>query len=222
MDRNGENLIKLTDGARGKGEGSYSSPYFNHNGSKIVCLRSDAFYEEIHDLYLIDRESRQGRPLTTEQRGQHPRFSPDGQHIVYSYIRGKCLEIFRMTAEGQEQTQLTHTEFDPALSKGRAPRNFHPCYSPDGQYIAFKSNADWKPGEGNYQLYTMRPDGSEQKRITYAKDLWEEYRWHPDSRRLACTMRSQTEETEPGDLERLSRRYRRLSGARSASNPNDN
>jgi Tol biopolymer transport system component len=199
MDRNGNNLTKLTDGGRGEGKGSYSSPCFNHDVSKIVCLRSDAFYEEIHDVYLIDLETRQGRQLTTARRGLHPRFSPDGKHIVYSYVRSECLEIFLMTAEGQEQTQLTHTEFAPTLWKGRAPKNFHPFYSPDGQYIVFKSNVDWKPGEGDYQLYTMRPDGSEQKRITSAKDIWSEYLWHPDSRHLAYTIRLQNGETEPAN-----------------------
>lgn len=47
--------------------------------------------------------------------------------------------------------------------------NVAPSFSPDGQNIVFLSNRD-----GNFEIYSMRRDGSHQRRLTYAPEI------HPD------------------------------------------
>ncbi len=70
------------------------------------------------------------------------RFSRDGKKLVYvSNKEDKKGEIFIMDPDGSQKTRLTerHETYD-----------YFPCWSPDGQYIAFNSshqgdhNGDWK------------------------------------------------------------------------------
>ena len=49
---------------------------------------------------------------------------------------------------------ITRLTSDPA-------RDFNPCWSPDGTQIAFQSERD-----GNWEIYVMNADGSDQKNIT--------------------------------------------------------
>lgn len=191
VDRDGANLTRITSAGRGEGESAYYDPHFSPDGAYIVCGRADAYYEEINDLQLIDLQSGAGRLLTnTGCDGSHS-FSPDGRHLLFLSTRKTledrcaCLEIFRMTWDGQERTQLTHTEY--ARTEGtRPPRNLHPRYSPDGDYIAFSSTAH-DPRENRPEIYRMRADGSEKMRLTYTPGAYNPPLWFPDSRHIAFT-----------------------------------
>ncbi len=59
-----------------------------------------------------------------------------------------------MQADGSKPTRLTN---NTAL-------NYWPSWSPDGKRIAFTSNRD-----GNYEIYLMNADGSEQRNLTRNK-----------------------------------------------------
>ncbi|HYT88008.1 MAG TPA: hypothetical protein VEL76_04755, partial [Gemmataceae bacterium] len=50
----------------------------------------------------------------------------------------------------------------------------------DGKRIAFTSNRD-----GNYEIYTMNPDGSDQRNLTKHPGNDNFASWAPDGRRLA-------------------------------------
>jgi len=57
--------------------------------------------------------------------------------------------------------------------------DWHPEVSPDGQQIAFISNRD-----GNQEIYTMKLDASNQKRLTFNElDDWYPS-WSPDGSRI--------------------------------------
>ena len=94
-----------------------------------------------------------------------------------------------MDTDGSNQTNLTN---DP-------DRDGFPSWSPDGKKIAFHSKRD-----GNYEIYTMDADGSNQTRITYNAGVvqpsedegrerfqpgsWDQYpSWSPDGTRIAFT-----------------------------------
>lgn len=57
-----------------------------------------------------------------------------------------------------------------------------PTWSPDGAQIAFQSERN-----GNYDIYVMNADGSDQRPLTthQAKDRWPD--WSPDGTRIAFT-----------------------------------
>lgn len=82
-----------------------------------------------------------------------PVFSPDGRSIVYRAIIEGQHDIWVVDLENGAQTNLTD---DSDL-------DIEPDWSPDGEWIAFGS---LRSGEPNFDLYVMRQDGSDVRRLT--------------------------------------------------------
>ena len=78
-------------------------------------------------------------------------WSPDGKFLVYTGQRGGEFDVYRVPADGGDETRLTDA---PGLDDG-------PEYSPDGRYIYFNSVRS-----GTMQIWRMRPDGSTQEQLT--------------------------------------------------------
>jgi eukaryotic-like serine/threonine-protein kinase len=97
--------------------------------------------------------------------------SPDGQWVTLA--SGPPQEdIYVARSDGSGLRQLTK---DPAYD--RVPR-----WSPDGTRIAFHSNRD-----GVQQIWTIRPDGSELRRLTsYPNQGLRSAVWSPDGTRMAA------------------------------------
>ena len=203
MDRNGANLTRLTDGGRGEGKGSYYARQFSPDGAYLVGTweRTDASHKDYVDVYLIDLQSGDGRLLTDTGNDNSPSFSPDGRHIVHvsalynRQTEGTVPEIFRMTWDGQERTRLTHTESVSSGERVMAARNLHPCYSPDGSFVAFASSAYDASEKDCFEIYRLRPDGSEQKRLTFTQGSSSYPLWHPNSKQIAFTCWSAVADT---------------------------
>lgn len=79
-------------------------------------------------------------------------WSPDGKWLVYTAMRNKMWNIYKIPVDGGDEIQLTDNAY---LNDG-------PEFSPDGQFIWFNSNRT-----GSMQIWRMRPDGSEQTQITH-------------------------------------------------------
>jgi len=79
-------------------------------------------------------------------------WSPDGSLLLFTGQRNNQYDIYSISIETREETQLTNTE---VLDDG-------PEYSPDGKYIYFNSNRT-----GTMQIWRMKPDGSEQEQVTF-------------------------------------------------------
>ena len=78
-------------------------------------------------------------------------WSPDGKYLVYTGQRNSEFNIYRISVDGGEETQLTSTK---GLDDG-------PEYTPDGEYIYFNSVRT-----GRMQIWRMKSDGSEQEQLT--------------------------------------------------------
>jgi Tol biopolymer transport system component len=76
--------------------------------------------------------------------------SPDGGWVAFT-TAGVREDLFVVRADGTRFRQLTD---DAARDRG-------PAWSPDGQRVAFYSNR-----EGDYQAWTIRPDGSDLQRVS--------------------------------------------------------
>lgn len=105
-------------------------------------------------------------------------FSPDGNTLFYVSTRDGTANIFKIpfnpdkTIEQEDAINLTENDSG----------NFNPAVSPDGNWLAFSSNRDAKTTlitnpqpPHNYRstnIYIMKTDGSEVKKLTHG-DNWE-------------------------------------------------
>ena len=78
-------------------------------------------------------------------------WSPDGKSLIFTGGRNGEFDIFKISALGGDETNLTKT---PGLDDG-------PEYTPDGKYIYFNSTRS-----GLMQLWRMKPDGSQPERVS--------------------------------------------------------
>jgi dipeptidyl aminopeptidase/acylaminoacyl peptidase len=102
-------------------------------------------------VYTVPVEGGTPRRVTSRGPSYLHGWSPDGRFLVYTGERGGEFDVYRISAEGGEETRLTSA---PGLDDG-------PEYSPDGKYIYFNSVRS-----GTMQIWRMRADGSAQEQIT--------------------------------------------------------
>ncbi|NPV08801.1 MAG: tetratricopeptide repeat protein [Anaerolineae bacterium] len=82
-----------------------------------------------------------------------PVWSPDGWHVAFVSEHTGSDDIWTMTADGQNVTQLTKNDWEWEK---------HPSWSPDGQQIVYWSNKD----TGHQQIWIMNADGSDQRNLS--------------------------------------------------------
>ena len=98
-------------------------------------------------------------------RSDHPQWSPDGQWIVFDSTRDGNYEIYRMRADGSEQTRLTENPW----------QDLFPIVSADGLRIVFGSNRQgWAPEPRRGQIYSMALDGSDVVDLTRLGYTWDD------------------------------------------------
>lgn len=109
------------------------------------------------EIYLQRAGGGEWANLTQQEAGDNwPVWSQDGARIAFQSRRSGNLDVWVMAADGSGQRQLTE---DPEP-------DYLPSWSPDGETIVFTS---WRVEPGDTarapHLYTMRADGSEQRRL---------------------------------------------------------
>jgi len=152
-------------------------PAWSPDGSRMTFTSNRSGNYEI---WSMNADGSDRRKLTSRPGWDGlPRWSPDGMKIVFAgEVRDKeahlSLEIFIVNADGSDLHQLTdsstwetHEEPAPAgeghSHQHKVAWNSVPTWSPDGSKILFSSNRD---GDGlTPTLYTMNPDGSDQKKF---------------------------------------------------------
>jgi tRNA A-37 threonylcarbamoyl transferase component Bud32 len=114
------------------------------------------------DIFALD-VSGAPRNLTNtpELEEDFPDRSPDGRRIVFvasppGQQNLSQRQIYIMDADGGGRAQLTQD----------AGPHTNPVWSPDGQWIAYLSQA----GGGDWQVWAMRADGSEPRQITFGSE----------------------------------------------------
>ena len=121
------------------------------------------------DIFVMDRDGSAQQPLTSSPDWElFPAWSPDGSQIAFNRLapRSRNTDIFLMNADGSDVRQLTNIQgFDE-----------NPTWSPDGSQIAFQTQRD-----GNFEIYFMHRDGTEQHPMTSNSynDFWPSWRLPP-------------------------------------------
>jgi TolB protein len=121
------------------------------------------------DIALINADG-SGLTILTPGDGNYgfPAWAPDGKRIVYR-AAGARRGLLIMDLETRQSTPLTDNMHDNL-----------PAWSPDGALIVFTSKRD-----GDYEIYTIRPDGSNLRRLTQSPGNDAHNAWSPDGKWLA-------------------------------------
>jgi TolB protein len=117
----------------------------------MLAISSHAGKENHSIVYTVPLQGGQPRQITPSGPSYLHGWSPDGKYLVYTGQRGGIFDIYRIPAEGGEETHLTNT---PGLDDG-------PEYTPDGKYIYFNSVRS-----GRMQVWRMKADGSDPEQLT--------------------------------------------------------
>lgn len=127
-------------------------------------------------VWMMNADGSQLTVLTNAPRGtSYPRWSPNGELLMYSSDNMDKAEICMLRIASKESWCLTHNfKYDG-----------YATWSPDGQQIAFVSS--------NYlgserQLYIMQRDGTETELLSAITGRMGNLEWSPDGRHIVFTL----------------------------------
>jgi hypothetical protein len=138
-------------------------------------------YGRLTNVWIVELERPDAPPRTICEFGDWAVWSGDGSELIVPRLLStlgeepRKWEHWRMNADGTNRAKLalpgSHVIMD---------------WSPDGRWVATAS-PDHPDARGNH-VYIMRPDGSDQRRMS-SEDISAYARFSPDSRRLAFVQR---------------------------------
>lgn len=129
------------------------------------------------DIYTMNADGSDVQRLTDAAgRDFEPDWSPDGATIVFSSDRDDPdnAMLYLMNADGSDQRRLAISLIDDQVGAR---------WSPDGQWILFHSNP-LVDGSPRFDLFKIRPDGSDLTRLTDNADNNFMGDWSPDGQRI--------------------------------------
>lgn len=170
----------------------------NNRSEFLVTAAGPSYFD--CEIWLIDSNGNKLKQLTENSiRDTDPAFSPDGSKIAFRSSRGDDPkgheEIWVMDDDGRNLKQLTfypESQTPPSRSLYKAGP---PVWSPDGNWIAFISYRN-----GRYNIYRVKPDGSEFGRLTN-NDMQEGYfSWSPNGKQIVFETQFGPKDSENIDI----------------------
>jgi TolB protein len=124
-------------------------PSITRDGSLMAFLSNRSGRANIFTMTPTDTEKNVKRISFVGQFNAAPRFSPDGQNIVFSSWVNNGFDLFRMRADGNNLVRLTK-DFGS---------NEEPSFSADGEFIIFSSKKLINRRQSVQNVYIMNKEG---------------------------------------------------------------
>ncbi|HEX5990659.1 MAG TPA: hypothetical protein VFY75_10670 [Solirubrobacterales bacterium] len=149
-----------------------SSVTWSPESNRIAAVRTPARGPE--KLVLIDVPSGGGEHVVARGKFGRVSFSPEGDQLVYSWVRRGRSDVFRFAVGGHGSKRLTYDH------RSRAP-----LWGPRGRIAFLKAVGKKRKPE----IFTMRSDGGDVRRLTHTRhaDRWRglyPVDWSPDGSKL--------------------------------------
>jgi len=153
MNLDGSNQRRITDSVI-----NAKVPFWSPDGSRII-IESDTdpnLGGDVDICTILLGGTNLVRLTASSDANGFPSWSPDGTQVLFDWNR---MSISVMDSDGTHQKTLS----TPLYSVERQPayEDRHARWSPDGTRIVFETNR-----HGNWDVYSMRSDGSDQTRLT--------------------------------------------------------
>lgn len=137
-------------------------PTWSPDGQSVSFASMRGGYVELFTMRPNGTEIRQVTSGIHNIGGRNS-WSPDGKKLIFYAGPQKDRDIYTVEINTGTIERLT-----------QGGNNTGPCFSPDGEWIAFSSSRD-----GDHEIFIMRPDGSEVTQLTWnTYDDWQP-RWGP-------------------------------------------
>lgn len=143
-----------------------------------------------YNIYVAKADGSNARAITDNPKyDAEPIISPDGSRIVFGSQREGDFDIYIMNSDGSDVRRLT----------SRVGYDGGPWFSPDGKKIVWRAwypktaeeRAQWRDSmEKSYiravplDIWVMKADGSDKRRLTDNGAVNWSPSWHPDNRRI--------------------------------------
>ncbi|HEY6455406.1 MAG TPA: hypothetical protein VIY90_09030 [Steroidobacteraceae bacterium] len=138
------------------------------------AIRSSSRAEELGQIAVLDSDGAHLRVVTHEHiSSDFPSFSPDGTRLVFRLSRP---DERMHTERGLRIVTLGNGK----VSKLTSGWDDFPAWSPRGDRIAFSGFET-----GDFEIYTIRPDGTGLRQLTHTRGNDAHPVWSPDGRWLA-------------------------------------
>jgi TolB protein len=149
-------------------------PAWSPDGSWLAFTRHEGTSIAI---FLRSFDGMQEKRLTTRTDPESDAsWSPDGKRLAFCFDKTVPnqgdMDIYTIGIDGDDLRPVLVTD-------GKLSHEEWPAWSPDGQWIALTSTRD-----GNQELYIVRPDGKDQRRLTNDPSIDAHPAWSPDSQRI--------------------------------------
>jgi TolB protein len=109
-----------------------------------------------------------------------PAWSPDGQRIAFVEETDQYSEIFAIEVNCDADSEAC--ERDRFNLSNDPARDRDPAWSPDGRFLTFASNR-----EGAWNIYVMRADRSQTRKLTTSRGDFVHPVWSPDGQQILFT-----------------------------------
>jgi TolB protein len=212
---NNDVFIMAADGSGRRriteGPGYDGHPHFSFDGNRIVFNsdrttpdRDASWGQRWHEIFSVAMDGSDLRQHTRcESVCTFGSLSPDGKKVLYrNMIEGASFSWFLTPGQRNSEVFIADTDGTNVVNLSNSVAfDGWPRFSPDGDWIVFASNRAGPAGVG--QLYLIKPDGSELRRVTHGPWSYVQPAWSGDGSSLYAKQGEETVNYEFGDIVRI-------------------